>query len=86
MTAKPASTEPSEEEVAGASFHGVTDWHAIDWQSVNQNVRRLQERIVKATKVGKWNKVKALQRLLTHSLTIACFSTRRAINKFIAKV
>jgi len=77
MTAKPASTEPSEEEVAGASFHGVTDWHAIDWQSVNQNVRRLQERIVKATKEGKWNKVKALQRLLTHSFSGKALAVRR---------
>jgi RNA-directed DNA polymerase len=31
---------------AGASFHGVTDWHAIDWESANHNVRRLQARIV----------------------------------------
>ncbi len=77
MTAKPASTEPSEEEVAGASFHGVTDWHAIDWQSVNQNVRRLQERIVKATQEGKWNKVKALQRLLTHSFSGKALAVRR---------
>ena len=36
-------------DTAGASFHGVTDWHAIDWQQVNHNVRRLQARIVKAT-------------------------------------
>src|SRR6266704_3605883 len=77
MTAKPASTEPSEEKVAGASFHGVTDWHAIDWQSVNQNVRRLQERIVKATQEGKWNKVKALQRLLTHSFSGKALAVRR---------
>jgi len=46
MTAEQASTESSEEDTAGASFHGVTDWHAIDWQSVNNNVRRLQARIV----------------------------------------
>ena len=36
MTAEQASTEISEEDVAGASFHGVTDWHAIDWKSVQQ--------------------------------------------------
>ena len=77
MTAKTASTEPSEEQIAGASFHGVTDWHAIDWQAVNQNVRRLQERIVKATKEGKWNKVKALQRLLTHSFSGKALAVRR---------
>jgi N-terminal domain of reverse transcriptase len=46
MTAQRVTTEPSEATAAGASFHGVTDWHAIDWQKVNHNVRRLQARIV----------------------------------------
>jgi RNA-directed DNA polymerase len=62
---------------AGASFHGVTDWHAIDWQKVNQNVRRLQARIVKATKEKRWGKVKALQRLLTHSFSGKALAVRR---------
>jgi RNA-directed DNA polymerase len=62
---------------AGASFHGVTDWHAIDWQNVNQNVRRLQARIVKATKEKRWGKVKALQRLLTHSFSGKALAVRR---------
>ncbi|MRR55670.1 MAG: group II intron reverse transcriptase/maturase [Deltaproteobacteria bacterium] len=43
------------------------DWHQINWGQVHKNVRRLQARIVKATKEGRWGKVKALQRLLTHS-------------------
>ncbi len=50
MTAEQASTEISEEDAAGASFHGVTDWHAINWKSVNNNVRRLQARIEKRNK------------------------------------
>ena len=62
---------------AGASFHGVTDWHAIDWESANHNVRRLQARIVKATKEKRWGKVKALQRLLTHSFSGKALAVRR---------
>jgi len=77
MTAEHLSTEPSEEEAAGASFHYVSDWHAIDWQSVNENVRRLQSRIVKATKEKRWGKVKALQRLLTHSFSGKALAVRR---------
>ena len=73
MTAEQASTE----EAAGASFHAVEDWHAIDWSSVNQNVRRLQARIVKATKEKRWGKVKALQRLLTHSFSGKALAVRR---------
>ena len=65
------------EDDAGASFHGVTDWHDIDWQKVNCNVRRLQNRIVKATQEGRWNKVKALQRLLTHSFSGKALAVRR---------
>src|SRR5882672_890441 len=70
-------TEELEEGSTGAPFHGVTDWHAIDWQSANQNVRRLQTRIVKATKEKRWGKVKALQRLLTHSLSGKALAVRR---------
>src|SRR5882672_7237653 len=70
-------TEELEEGSTGAPFHGVTDWHAIDWQSANQNVRRLQTRIVKATKEKRWGKVKALQRLLTHSFSGKALAVRR---------
>jgi RNA-directed DNA polymerase len=62
---------------AGASFHKVTDWHAIDWESANHTVRRLQARIVKATKEKRWGKVKALQRLLTHSFSGKALAVRR---------
>src|SRR2546428_1129066 len=52
----------------GAASHEIVEgWHDIDWKATNRNVRRLQARIVKATREGRWGKVKALQRLLTHS-------------------
>src|SRR5450631_1551667 len=63
MTVESTPTEQAsdEEEATGAPFHGVTDWHAIDWQTAHYNGRRLQARSVKATQEGKWGKVKALQ-------------------------
>ena len=67
----------AEQNTAGASFHGVTDWHDIDWASVSHNVRRLQARIVKATKEKRWGKVQALQRLLTHSFSGKALAVRR---------
>ncbi len=70
-------TGSPEIDAAGASFHGVTDWSAIDWQSAHQNVRRLQARIVKATKEKRWGKVKALQRLLTRSFSGKALAVRR---------
>jgi RNA-directed DNA polymerase len=62
---------------AGASSHGEGDWHAIDWRAVNRNVRRLQVRIAKATKAGRWGRVKALQHLLTHSFGGKALAVRR---------
>jgi len=55
--------------LAGAASTKATDWHSIDWIAMQRNVRRLQARIVKATLEGRRGKVKALQRLLTHSFS-----------------
>jgi RNA-directed DNA polymerase len=56
-------------EKTGAASRGPVSWDQIDWPAATKAVRRLQARIVKATREGRWNKVKALQRLLTHSLS-----------------
>jgi RNA-directed DNA polymerase len=55
--------------LAGAAPDVATDWHAIDWQTVRGTVRRLQARIVKAVQEGRWNKVRSLVYLLTHSFS-----------------
>src|SRR6266700_778049 len=62
---------------AGATSHRMTQWHDIDWYRAQQNVKRLQARIVKATQDGKWGKVKALQRLLTHSFSGKVLAVKR---------
>jgi len=37
----------------------VTDsWSEIDWSKVRYRVRRLQARIVKAVRAGKWHRVR----------------------------
>jgi hypothetical protein len=47
MTVEPPTAEDhSDVDATGASFHGVTDWSAIDWHKADHNVRRLQARIV----------------------------------------
>jgi RNA-directed DNA polymerase len=65
------------ESSAGAVSHLSTDWHSIPWKTVNETVRRLQARIVQATKAGKWHKVQALQHLLTHSFSGQALAVRR---------
>ena len=42
-------------------------WTTIDWKKAELEVNRLQSRIAKATQEKKWNLVKRLQYLLTHS-------------------
>jgi RNA-directed DNA polymerase len=68
MKAEKPACAPSEREV---------NWNRIDWAKANQNVKRLQVRIVKATQEGRWGKVKALQRLLTRSYSGKVLAVRR---------
>lgn len=51
-------------------------WNAIDWSIIRATVNRLQTRIAKATIEGKWNLVKRLQYLLTHSYHAKLLSVR----------
>lgn len=52
---------------AGAPSTKMIQWKAINWTTVEYQVKRLQLRIAKATKLGRYGKAKALQWLLTHS-------------------
>jgi RNA-directed DNA polymerase len=63
--------------LTGAPSHPENEWHDINWRQVNQEVRRLQARIVKATQENRWGKVKALQRLLTRSFSGRALAVRR---------
>ena len=37
-------------QAVGAVSREAAEWYATDWQTINHNVRRLQVRIVQATK------------------------------------
>src|ERR1700738_3928689 len=64
-------------QAVGAVSREAAEWYAIDWQAVHRNVRRLQVRIVQATKASRWGKVRALQHLLTHSYSGKVLAVRR---------
>src|SRR5262249_38739825 len=61
------------------------DWHSIEWKKVWRSVRRLQARIVKAVAEGRWNKVKALVYLLTHSFGGRALAILRVVSNSSAK-
>lgn len=52
---------------AGAPARADQMWLQTNWFHISAQVRRLQVRIAKATREGRWGKVKALQHLLTRS-------------------
>lgn len=63
--------------VASAASASAVGWHQIDWLTTHRNVRRLQARIVEATKKGDWRRVKALQRFLTRSFSGKAIAVKR---------
>jgi RNA-directed DNA polymerase len=71
--------------LAGATPNTAVDWHSINWKKVYRTVRRLQARIVKAVREGKWHKVKALVYLLTHSFSGRAMAILRVVSNDGAK-
>jgi RNA-directed DNA polymerase len=64
-----ASVPDAQATRSGAGAPSIPDemWLVSDWTRIESEMRRLQVRIAKATKDGRWGKVQALQRLLTRS-------------------
>lgn len=68
------------ERLAGAPFTRGNFWKAIDWSKVRRMVRRVQIRIAKAVKEGRYGKAKALQWLLTHSFYGKLLAVKRVVS------
>lgn len=54
-------------------------WNQIDWKKAEEQVNRLQIRIVKATLEQKWRLVKRLQYLTTNSFYAKALAVRRVV-------
>ncbi len=55
----------------------VLDWDAVDWRQVEDDVRRLRQRIFTASQAGDLKKVRNLQKLMLRSRSNALLSVRR---------
>ena len=53
------------------------DWDQVNWARVEDEVRRLRQRIFTASRAGEHRKVRSLQRLMLRSRANALLSTRR---------
>ncbi|HIH93994.1 TPA: reverse transcriptase [Methanosarcina acetivorans] len=58
-------------------FQLYQNWKTINWNHVEKSVNKLQTRITKAVLQNKWNLVKRLQYLLTHSYSAKLLVVRR---------
>lgn len=52
-------------------------WKSLDWKKYQLKVGKLQARIVKAQKEGKYGRVKALQWILTHSFSAKALAVKQ---------
>jgi RNA-directed DNA polymerase len=57
--------------------HNIDDWGSIKWSRVIYRVNRLQFRIAKAIREGKWGKAKSLMFLITKSFDAKLLAVRR---------
>ena len=55
----------------------ASGWDAVDWRQAEDNVRRLRQRILTASKAGDLRKVRSLQKLMLRSRSNALVSVRR---------
>lgn len=63
--------EPSDERIV------TVTWGEINWTAHERNVKRLQERIFRASQEKKWAKLKSLQKLLARSRSARLLAVRR---------
>ncbi len=59
----------------------LIDWEAVDWRHQNEQVRRLRQRIFKATRAGDRKKVRNLQKLMLRSRANTLVSVRQVTQR-----
>ena len=57
------------------------DWHAVDWRRVEDDVRRLRQRIFTASKAGDLARVRNLQKLMLRSRANTLLGVRRVTER-----
>jgi RNA-directed DNA polymerase len=63
--------------VANGPEDNLPDWDQVDWDRVEEDVRRLRQRIFTASREGDLKRVRSLQRLMLRSRANALLSVRR---------
>src|SRR5450756_2596740 len=77
MTTSTAAAALARVAVANGPEGNDLDWHNIDWRQVEDDVRRLRQRIFTATQAGDLKRVRSLQKLMLRSRANTLLSVRR---------
>ena len=59
----------------------AVDWDSVDWSGCEREVRRLRQRIFKATQEGDWPRVRSLQKLMLRSRSNTLLSVRQVTQR-----
>lgn len=77
MTARTANPAAALPVVMNGPEGGFDDWASIDWRQVEEDVRRLRQRIFTAAREQDLRKVRNLQKLMLRSRSNTLLSVRR---------
>jgi RNA-directed DNA polymerase len=61
----------------GARRPPLQDWSSINWKAIKKRVRKLRQRIYRATQNGQWNKLRSLMKLMLRSYSNLLLSVGR---------
>jgi RNA-directed DNA polymerase len=84
MTQAPESTDKLDATtnvVVNGPENAPLDWDQINWRQVEENVRRLRQRIFTASQAGDLSRVRSLQKLMLRSRSNALLSVRRVTER-----
>lgn len=77
MTTTPEPTGKLDTNTVNGPRGGEFDWAAVEWRTVEDDVRRLRQRIFTATQAGDHKRVRNLQKLMLRSRANTLVSVRR---------
>jgi hypothetical protein len=73
-----------EVDVVNGPEDETTDWASIDWRTVEDDVRRLRQRIFTASQAGDHKRVRNLQKLMLRSRANTLLSVRQVMRSTLA--
>ena len=81
MTEPTATLMVTREGRVNGPEDNLLDWDAIEWRTHEDNVRRLRQRIFKATRDGDLKRVRSLQKLMLRSWSNTLISVRQVTQR-----